>query len=81
MNSNEKAARLYALSDTWADAARGRAEAEGVRNAATYVDGLWGQKCAEVSDKGRLYVFTEDFRDWMNYCRALARETGLPTRP
>ena len=77
----EKAARLYSLSDAWVAASEARAAAEGISLSQDRVNALWTHKCAEWSSKGRLYVFSQDFRDWMSYCKALGREVGLPARP
>ncbi|WP_298913376.1 hypothetical protein [uncultured Roseobacter sp.] len=77
----DRARRLHAAAQVWADAALAQAENERRSDTEGYVSHLWGEKCAQWSDKGALYFFSEDFRDWTSYCRALARSRGLHIDP
>lgn len=81
MRTDEKAEKLYTVSDEWADAAIERAAVEGRSDPQGYVSSLWGGKCEAVASKGKAYVFSQDFRDWMGYCRALGRKMNVSAQP
>ncbi|WP_298842751.1 hypothetical protein [uncultured Roseobacter sp.] len=73
--------RLLHAADVWAQAAYARAEHKGRTDPENWVSGMWRSKCNGWYDHGAGYVFTQDFRDWTAYCRALARHEGLETDP
>ncbi|WP_300031828.1 hypothetical protein [uncultured Roseobacter sp.] len=73
------AERLTQAAEVWAAAAYTRAEREGRSDPRVWVSDLWRSKCNDWSEKGTAYVFSQDFRDWTAYCRALARHEGLET--
>ena len=59
------------------DAALGRAQEEGRSDAQGYVAELLPLKEAGWDAKGVQYVFTQDFRDWMGYCRSVSEHLGV----
>ncbi|QJF50631.1 hypothetical protein [Roseobacter ponti] len=70
--------KLLDAAEAWAVSAEARAATEGRSDPAGYVDAMWPVKCSAWSQKHRAYVFTGDFRDWMSYCRALAKHENVP---
>lgn len=70
--------KLMDAAEAWAVSAEARAATEGRSDPAGYVESLWPVKCSAWSAKHRAYVFTGDFRDWMSYCRALAKHENVP---
>ena len=76
-----KVARLEMASGRWAEAALAQAHAEGRGNPAAHVDRVRAEKSAEWIEKGVQVVYSDDFRDWMGYCRSLARNRGLVIDP
>ncbi|NNF25151.1 MAG: hypothetical protein HKN63_10175 [Rhodobacteraceae bacterium] len=54
-----------------------QAEIEGHSDAVGHVRALVLQKNAHWDDKGMMFVFSEEFRDWMSYCRKFARHVGI----
>ena len=75
VESPDRAYWLGAAAARWTNHATKRAKAEGrpARTIPTEVD-------ASKQDwlgKGATFVFTEDFRDWISYCRKLGKASGL----
>ncbi|WP_375228288.1 hypothetical protein [Roseobacter sp. S98] len=81
VSEGEAQQRLIRMAGVWEDAAYTRAHGEGRAVAGAWVAETWRGKCNYWADKGALYVFTQDFRDWTSYCRALARHEGLDIDP
>lgn len=76
VTTDTSADELMAVAVRWADAAVRQAEQEG---AGTSEDAIWEEidaKTAEWEAKGRAVFFTQDFRDWSQYCRKFADHTG-----
>jgi hypothetical protein len=73
--------RLLIAADAFAAEAETEAGREGRADPPGYVDVTWGAKCEEWSGKGAAYAFSQDFRDWTSYCRALAGHKGIRLPP
>lgn len=62
------------------DAARDQARAEGRADVRAHVAALAIAKAETWDAKGTAYVFTQDFRDWMSYCRSLSNHMDIALR-
>jgi hypothetical protein len=71
------AERLYEISEGWFGLAISTARAEGRRAPEAHVGSAYTAKCEEWSDRGRSWAFSEEFRDWTAYCRALGKRHDL----
>ncbi|WP_135503345.1 hypothetical protein [Roseovarius aestuariivivens] len=58
-------------------AAERQAIIEGQANPRDYVARLCPQKQAHWDKRGAMIVFSEEFREWMTYCRSLSRHLDL----
>lgn len=58
-----------------------QAQDEGVSNPASYVDAAMTSKYDEWRAQGALVVFTEEFGDRMDYCRAFGAAQGIDLDP
>ena len=67
----ERAAGIFA------NAAFDQALAEGLDNPAETLDRQADDQRALWAAEGRLWVFSEEFRDWAAYCRKFAKSRGL----
>ncbi|MDA8747362.1 hypothetical protein N9M66_04035 [Litoreibacter sp.] len=65
--------RILSISDAWADAA----DDEAGRDMSAVVI----EKADMWREKGRMVAFTEEFKDWTDYCGSLARHKGLKLVP
>ena len=65
----------------WMNAASVRAQSEGVADPNDYVETAMTAKYDEWSDRGIRAVFTEEFRDWLDYCRAFGANQGIDLDP
>lgn len=65
----------------WINAAIIAAQNEGVSNPVVYVEDAMNAKYDEWKGKGIMAVFSEDFGDWHDYCRAFARHNGINLDP
>lgn len=65
----------------WINAAIVQAQSEGVSDPVAYVEAAMTAKYQEWSDKGGTVVFTQEFGDWMDYCRAFGRAQGIDLLP
>lgn len=65
----------------WMNAAILRAQTEGVAEPARYVEAAMTAKYEEWTSKGVMAVFTEEFGDWMDYCRSFARDRDIDLTP
>ncbi|WP_425039057.1 hypothetical protein [Primorskyibacter sp. S187A] len=74
---NEKGHTLKALAESYMQAAETQAQTEGQGDPAAYVAAMAKRKAQLWDGKGRLYVFSEEFRDWARYCRKLGRHIGV----
>jgi hypothetical protein len=77
----ENSTRLAHASVVFAQAATLRAGTEGVADPAVASQAQAAEKRAEWVQNGKLWIFTEEFRDWTRYCRAFARDRGLDIDP
>lgn len=77
VQGDSHSARLQRAAGAFVIAAEAQAHEEGWTNPGAYVDEMWGYKNATWGIKGRAYVFTQDFRDWTGYCKALARDRDI----
>ncbi|RKF16961.1 hypothetical protein D6850_05390 [Roseovarius spongiae] len=79
--STEKGAMLEQAAAKFMTGAQSEARKEGRSDVSEYLAHMAETKAADWDAKGRSYVFTQDFRDWMSYCRSLARSRGIKLRP
>lgn len=68
---------MLALSDRWLEASIEQARAEGAHYPAFYAIAMQDEAISEWEERGRTAVFTEDFDDWGEYCRALSADRDL----
>lgn len=54
-----------------------QAEIEGRSDPVAHVRALVLEKNAYWDDKGMMFVLSEEFRDWMSYCRKFSRHLGI----
>lgn len=77
VKTDVSADELMSVAIRWADAAIAQAAQEGD---AMSEDALWAKidgKTAQWEAKGGTVFFTQDFRDWSQYCRKFADHTGV----
>jgi len=80
--SDARAAQLYEHGrNKWIIAAVTQAEAEGIADPAGYVDDAMQAKYDEWVAGGLLIVFSEEFGDWIDYCRSFAGAQGIDLVP
>lgn len=77
VNTDESADKLMHAATKWADAAvlQFKAEGKGVT-----LDAVWGsidEKTEKWEAKGSEVFFSQDFRDWTQYCRKFAKDRGI----
>lgn len=77
VQGDSHSARLQRAAGAFVIAAQAQAVQEGKSNPSEYVEDMWGYKNATWGVKGKAYVFTQDFRDWTGYCKALARDRDI----
>ncbi|MFK7836132.1 MAG: hypothetical protein AB8B60_07920 [Sulfitobacter sp.] len=81
VNTDESADRLMFAATNWADAAIKQARAEGQL---TTSDAIWQKidsKTESWEAKGQGVFFSQDFRDWTQYCRKFAKDRGVRINP
>lgn len=77
VTTDEAANRLMLAVSRWADAAIAQAEGEGIRNAEERMWHRIDSKTSEWEARGAGVFFTQDFREWMQYCRSFAKNQGI----
>jgi hypothetical protein len=65
----------------WMNAAILQAQGEGVTDPNAYVDAAMTAKYEEWNARGVMVVFTEEFGDWLDYCRAFGAAQGIDLDP
>ncbi|EBA11311.1 hypothetical protein [Roseobacter sp. CCS2] len=65
----------------WMNAAIVQAQGEGVSDPRDYVEAAMTAKYEEWNARGVTAVFTEEFSDWMDYCRSFARAQDIDLNP
>ncbi|MEL7179014.1 MAG: hypothetical protein AAFN63_04205 [Pseudomonadota bacterium] len=65
----------------WMNAAIVQAQSEGVADPSPYVEAAMTAKYEEWNARGITVVFTEEFGDWMDYCRSFARAQDIDLNP
>ena len=77
--TNERVTRLRAdaVAIGWAEAAVLRADAEGQSKPEDFVARHRSAKAQEWRRKGVFIILSEDFRDWISYCRSFADHMDL----
>lgn len=81
VNTDESADKMMHAAIAWADAALVQSQAEG---RATTIEAIWDKidgKTAEWEAKGSTVFFSQEFRDWMQYCRKFAKHNGVSINP
>jgi len=81
VRSEQDAYRMMYSVNMWAEAAVVQAKAEG---RTTTFEATWeeiDQKTEAWQAKGKLFFFSEEFRDWAAYCRKFAKHTGVAIDP
>lgn len=80
--ADERAARIYEHGrNKWIIAAVAQAEVEGVADPVATVDAHMAAKKAEWEAGGMFVVFSEEFGDWIDYCRSFAEAQGIDLNP
>ncbi|TCP42146.1 hypothetical protein [Rhodovulum marinum] len=69
---------LSAVAEAFLDGAEGCAAAEGHAAPDAHIAALFQRKAALWDGRGMGFTVTEDFRDWMVYCRDLAGRLDIP---
>ena len=77
VDTDESANKLMHAVTQWADAAVTQARAEGISSPEERMWQRIDSKTSEWETKGAGVFFTQDFRDWMQYCRSFAQDRGL----
>lgn len=75
--SDARADQMLYVAGVWSEAAREQAASEGHRDAVPRVAAHERAKYEEWVGRGRMTVFSDDFKDWGGYCRALGKSRGL----
>ncbi len=65
----------------WMNAAIVQAQSEGIADPAPYVDAAMTAKYAAWQARGVMAVFSQEFGDWMDYCRSFARAQDVDLDP
>ncbi len=68
---------LEQFRETLLAAAELRARSEGRKDPSGYVCELEAEKDALWDARGAFFVFSEEYRDWARYCRALSDHLGI----
>ncbi|MEO1639341.1 MAG: hypothetical protein AAFU41_08865 [Pseudomonadota bacterium] len=80
--SDPDAVRIFTHGhDAYVGAARAQAAGEGRSDVDHYVDQAKLNKQQEWEDGGVMIVFSEEFGDWIDYCRAFAEAQGIELNP
>ncbi len=77
VETDEAADRLMLAATRWAEAAITQARAEGVVQAENSVWTHIDNKTDQWEEKGQTVFFSQEFRDWTQYCRAFAKDRGI----
>lgn len=81
VNTDESADKLMYAAVNWAEAAVVQSKAEG---RATTIEAIWEKIDRKTDDweaKGQGVFFSQDFRDWTQYCRKFAKDRGVSITP
>lgn len=81
VKTDESADKMMHAAIQWAEAAVVQARAEGT---AVSTDALWqkiDRKTEAWESKGSAVFFSQDFRDWTQYCRRFAADQGVSIVP
>lgn len=79
--SEQESYRLMYAANKWAEAAVVQAKTEG---RSVTQDAAWAEidgKTDAWEAKGKLFFFSQEFRDWAAYCRKFAKHTGVAIEP
>lgn len=77
VTSEQATQKLLKATRVWAEGAFDQSCAEGNDVEMSSVWDRIDEKTALWEAKGPMVVFTEDYRDWMKYCRSFARSRGI----
>lgn len=81
VNSDESADKLMHAAIHWAEAALAQSKAEG---APVSSDVIWQRidgKTEKWEAKGGAVFFSQEYRDWTQYCRKFAKARGVSITP
>ncbi len=81
VQNDENSEKLMAAARVWADAALVQARQEGQR---VSKEDIWTKidRKTELNEaKGRTYFVSQDWRDWMSYCRSFGKDRGITYEP
>ncbi|MEP5727897.1 MAG: hypothetical protein ABJL67_00845 [Sulfitobacter sp.] len=81
VNTDESADKLMFAAISWADAALIEAQSEGPSATSDAIWQLIDRKTTRWEAKGEGVFFSQDFRDWTQYCRKFAKERGMEVTP
>jgi hypothetical protein len=77
VTTDSAAGQMMYATTQWADAAIAQAEGEGVDNPEQSMWPRIDQRTTEWEARGSGVYFTQEFRDWMQYCRSFAKNQGI----
>ena len=77
VETDAAADRLMLAATRWAEAAITQARSEGVDQADNSVWTHIDSKTDQWEEKGQSVFFSQEFRDWTQYCRAFAKDRGI----
>lgn len=75
--TSEKGAKLQEMERVLLWAAIEQAQKEGHADALSHVNDLSARKAAHWDSKGLRFIFSDEFRDWMSYCRKFTAHLGI----
>ncbi|KIN70772.1 hypothetical protein Z945_3236 [Sulfitobacter noctilucae] len=81
VKTDDSADRLMSAAVSWAEAAVKQSYAEGQPTTAEAVWEKIDRKTEGWEAKGHKVFFTQDFRDWTQYCRSFAKAQGIALNP
>ncbi|WP_342075282.1 hypothetical protein [Yoonia sp. SS1-5] len=77
VRSDDAVEKLLIATRRWAEAAIMQAEVEGIADPENVIWAMIDRKTGEWEAKGPDVFTTEEFHDWVAYCRAFGQEFGI----
>ncbi len=69
--------KLMQASITWAEAAKTQAKTEVESQSEESIWAMIDEKTSHWEAKGNKVFFSQEFRDWTQYCRSFAKDRGI----
>ncbi|MCX7558842.1 hypothetical protein OS190_04630 [Sulfitobacter sp. F26204] len=77
VKTDESADKLMLAATQWAEAAMAQANSEGLAVTAHAIWEKIDNKTEKWEAKGARVFFSQEFRDWTQYCRKFAKDRGI----